>query len=100
MNRNNPLDLCIEYIHQIWCMEDLKEGGMFAVYGMEQHRIELHDMLCSLLEIDREKSKEILSYLDKKLDMDFSTMPSESDLRNYGQKLLDILLNEKKNGTL
>lgn len=42
MNRDNPLDLCIEYIHQVWCMEDLKEGGMFAVYGIEQHRIELN----------------------------------------------------------
>lgn len=100
MDRNNPLDLCIEYIHQVWCMEDLKQGGMFAVYGMEQHRIELHDTLCNLLEINHEKSKEILSYLDEKIGMDFSEMPSESDIRNYGQKLLDILLSEKKNGNL
>lgn len=100
MNRNNLLDLCIEYIHQVWCMEDLKDSGVFGIYDMEQHRVELHDMLCELLEISREKSKEILSYLDDKIGMNFHKMPSEGDLRDYGQRLLNILLTEKREGRL
>lgn len=95
MNRENPLDLCMEYIHQIWCMEQLKDGGIFAIYGMEQHRIDLHDRLCNLLKIDHVKSKEILNYLDKKIGVDFSSEISNSDLRTYGQKLLDLLRTTK-----
>lgn len=99
-DRTNILNLCEEYIHQVWCMEDLKDGGMFAVYGLEQHRIKLHDKLCDMLEIDHEKSKDILSYLDEKIGLNFSKMPSESDLRNYAEKLLDLLLKEKEVGNI
>lgn len=99
-DRKIALKLCEEYIHQVWCMEDLKDGGMFAVYGIEQHRIKLHDELCDLLEIDHEKSKDILSYLDEKIGIDFSKMPSESDLRNYSEKLLELLLKEKEDGNI
>lgn len=99
-DRTNALKLCKEYIHQVWCMEDLKDGGVFAIYGIEQHRIKLHDELCDLLEIDHEKSKNILSYLDEKIGIDFSKMPSESDLRNYSEQLLDLLLKEKENGNI
>ena len=99
-NRLNALSLCEEYIHQVWCMEDLKEGGVPALYGLEQHRIKLHDELCDLLEIDHIKSKDIFSYLDEKIGLDFSNVPSESDLRNYSEKLLDLLLSEKEIGNL
>ena len=37
-NRKNPTQLCEEYIHQVWCMGNMKDGGMLAVYGLEQHR--------------------------------------------------------------
>lgn len=94
--RENALKLCEEYIHQIWCIESIKDGGMFAVYGLEQHRIKLHDELCGLIEIDHVRSKDILSYLDEKIGLDFSKMPTESDLRVYSEKLLNLLLQEKK----
>lgn len=28
MNRTEVLDLCEEYLHQLWCMEDMKDGGI------------------------------------------------------------------------
>ncbi len=99
-NRLNVLGLCEEYIHQVWCMEDLKDGGAPALYGLEQHRIKLHDEICNLLEIDHEKSKEILSYLDEKIGLNFSKMPSESDLRNYSEKLFDLLVDQKEKGLI
>lgn len=98
--RLDTLKLCEEYIHQIWCIESMKDGGMFAVYGLEQHRIKLHDKLCDMLEIDHEKSKDILSYLDEKIGLNFSSMPSESDLKNYAEMLLDLLLKEKEFGSI
>ena len=98
--RSDTLKLCEEYIHQIWCIESVKDGGMFAVYGLEQHRIKLHDEICDMLEIDHEKSKDILSYLDEKIGLDFSRIPSETDLRNYAEKLLDLLLEEKELGSI
>lgn len=98
--RTDTLKLCEEYIHQIWCIESMEDGRMFAVYGLEQHRIKLHDELCHMLKIDHEKSKDILSYLDEKIGLDFSSMPSESDLRNYAEKLLDLLLKEKELGSI
>lgn len=99
-DRTDVLRLCEEYIHQIWCIEGMKDGGMFALYGLEQHRINLHDKLCDMLEIDHIKSKEILSYLDEKIGIDFSKMPSNSDLKNYSKKLLDLILQEKKLGNI
>jgi hypothetical protein len=87
----------MEYIHQVWCIEQLKDAGLLGVYGMERHRIELHEQLCKLLAIDHVKSKEILSYLDEKIGVDFFDTPSDSELRNYGQKLLDLLLTQELN---
>lgn len=98
--RENELKLCEEYIHQIWCIESVKDGGMFAVYGLEQHRIKIHDELCDMLGIDHVKSKDILSYLDEKIGLDFSKIPSESDLRDYSEKLLNLLLKEKEVGNI
>ena len=98
--RLDALKLCEEYIHQIWCIESMKDGGMFAVYGLEQHRIKLHDELCDMLEIDHEKSKDILSYLDEKIGLNFSSMLPKSDLKNYAETLLDLLLKEKKFGNI
>lgn len=99
-NRMNILKLCEEYIHQIWCIESVKDGGVFAAYGLEQHRTNLHDKLCDMLEIDHVRSEDILSYLDEKIGIDFSKTPSESDLRNYAEKLLDLLLKEKEVGNI
>lgn len=99
-NRTDILKLCEEYIHQIWCIENMKEDGIFAVYGLEQHRIELHDELCDLLDIDHEKSKDILSYLDEKIGISFSKIPSKSDLKNYSENLLELLLKEKEVGNI
>lgn len=100
INRLDAAALCEEYIHQIWCIESLKDGGVFAVYGLEQHRIKLHDELCSLLGIDHDKSEDILLFLDEKIGLDFSKTPSKSDLRNYAEMLLDLLLKEKENGQI
>lgn len=94
------LDLCEEYLHQVWCMEDMKDGGIFALYGLEQHRIVLHESLCDLLKIDHEKSKDILSYLDEKINFDFSKRYSEEDLKYYAEKLLKLLLEEKEKGNI
>lgn len=100
VNRINALTLCEEYIHQVWCMESMKGSGVFGLYGLEQHRIKLHDSLCDLLEIDHIKSKDILSYLDEKVGVDFNKIPSDSDLRNYAEKLLNVLNEEKSKGNL
>lgn len=90
-NRVDVLMVCEEYIHNVWCMEDMKEGGAVALYGLEQHRIELHEKLCDMLGLDHIKSKTILSYLDESIGLDLSKMPSDSDLRNYAEKLYELL---------
>lgn len=100
MNKIKVLDVCEAYIHQVWCMEQLREDGIFAVYSLEQHRIKIHNELCELLEIDHEKTQTITSYLDEKIGLNFSEMPGKSDLRNYAEKLLNILLEEKRKGNL
>lgn len=100
MDRTREIDLCEEYLHQVWCMENMKEGGIFALYGLEQHRITLHESLCDLLEIDHTKSKDILSYLDREIDFNFSKMPSKSELRDYADRLLNRLITEKEKGNI
>ena len=55
-------DLCKEYIWQIKMMMDLSDGGPFGLYGLEQHRIRLHESICDAFEIDHDKSKSVLSY--------------------------------------
>ena len=81
-------------------MENMKDGGVFALYGLEKHRIDLHDYLCDLLKIDHVKSKDILSYLDEKIGFDFFKTPSESDLKYYADKLLNLLIEEKEKGNI
>lgn len=49
MDRTNALNLCEEYLHQVWCIESMKDGGAVALYGLEQHRITLHNYLCDVL---------------------------------------------------
>lgn len=100
MDRVKALNLCEEYLHQIWCMESMKNDGFFALYGLEQHRIVVHNSLCDLLGIDHEKSKTILSYLDEKIGFNFSKMPGKSDLKYYAEKLLSLLLEEKEKGNI
>lgn len=81
MSGTNPMDLCKEYIHQVWCIKGMKNVGMCAVYGFEQHRNDLHDILCDMLEIDCIKSKDILSNMDEKIDLDLSKMSFDSHFR-------------------
>lgn len=97
-SRADALMVCEEYIHNVWCMEDMKDGGAVALYGLEQHRIELHETLCDLLGLDHIKSKTILSYLDETIGLDLSKLPydrSDSDLRNYAEKLYELLISKK-----
>lgn len=100
MDRTNALNVCEEYLHQVWCMKNMKDGGVFALYGLEKHRVDLHDYLCALLKIDHVKSKKILSYLDEKIGFDFSKTPSENDLKYYADKLLNLLIGEKEKGNI
>lgn len=85
------LNICEQYIWQICCMADMADGGAPALYGLEQHRIELHERLCDLFGIDHVKSKEVLSYLDDKIGVDLSCLPSDDYLEIYAQKLCDYL---------
>ena len=82
MDKINALNLCEEYLYQVWCMENIE------------------DSLCNLLKIDHAKSKDILSYLDEKIGFDFSKTPSESDLKYYADKLLNLLIEEKEKGNI
>ena len=85
------LALCEEYIWQLCCMVNMADGGAPALYGLEQHRIELHNRLCDLFGIDHIKSKECLSYLDDKIGVDLSTLPSDDYLEIYGRHLCNYL---------
>lgn len=98
--RRSALDLCEEYLHQVWCMEQMRGEGGFALYGLDQHRMNIHERLCELLSIDYDKSKDILLFLDEKLGIDFSRMEPDSNLKGYAEKLLYLLEKEKENGTI
>ena len=100
MDRVKALELCEEYLHQIWYIESMKDDGFFVLYGLEQHRIVIHNSLCALLGIDNAKSKSILSYLDEKIGFDFSKIPGKSDLKYYSEKLLNLPLEEKEKGNI
>lgn len=96
MEKRTLNDLCEEYIHQVWCIEDMKELGAAGLYALEMHRIDLHDAICDSLGIDHVKSKEILSYLDEKIGIDFSVVPTDSMLRDYAEKLINLLEKNKE----
>ena len=85
------LSICEQYIWQICCMVTMADGGAPALYGLEQHRIELHDRLCDLFKIDHNKSKEVLSYLDDKIGLDLSILPDDDSLSVYAQNLCEYL---------
>jgi len=89
-----PKELIREYIHTISIMEEMVDGGVFALYGMEQYRIELHDMICETFNIDRTKSKELLNYLDEKLNFSFNDL-NDDILEEYTEKLYNYLLLHK-----
>lgn len=93
-NNREPKELIREYIHTISIMEELADGGIFALYGMEQHRIELHDMICETFNIDKTKSKELLNYLDEKLNFSFNDL-NDDILEEYTEKLYNYLLLHK-----
>ena len=88
-------DLCKEYIWQIKMMIDLSDGGPFGLYGLEQHRIRLHENICNAFEIDHDKSKSVLSYLDEVLNFDFTQDLEEEKLNEYANILCDYLENHK-----
>lgn len=88
-------DLCKEYIWQIKMMMDLSDGGPFGLYGLEQHRIRLHESICDAFKIDHDKSKSVLSYLDEVLNFDFTQNLTDNMLDNYAQTLCNYLEQHK-----
>ena len=94
MIERSPKELIKEYIHLAATMVQLSEGGIFALYGLEQHRIELHEKICEVFDIDKTKSKDILNYLEEKLNFSFYDLNSDT-LDEYTEKLYDYLLLHK-----
>lgn len=94
--REELIKKCKMYVHQVWCMMDLAEGGVGAVYGLEQYRLRLHDEICELLNIDRIKSKTVLSYLDESIGLDLENRPDDEDIEKYGVKLADLLISKQE----
>ena len=94
IKQREPKELIKEYIHTISVMNELADGGIFALYGIEQHRIDLHCMICEAFGIDRIKSKELLNYLDEKLNFSFNDL-NDDILDEYTEKLYNYLLLHK-----
>lgn len=88
----DKLKVCKEYIWQLCSIESLNADGFFVVYELEQNRIEIHNKLCDLFRIDREKSKDILSHLEK-INIDTTTFPSDEDLGKYANRLVEYIEN-------
>lgn len=88
----DKLKICKSYIWQLCSIASMQIDGFFAVYGLEQARIELHNRLCDIFNIDREKSKDILSHLEK-LKIDVSQYPNDEDLEIYANRLVDYIEN-------
>ena len=91
MVERSPKELIREYIHLVGTMIQLSEGGIFALYGLEQHRMELHDKICEVFGIDKVKSKGILNYLEEKLNFSFYDL-NDDILDEYTEKLYSYLL--------
>ena len=89
-----------EYVQLVWNMFDMRDSGIFGIYGLEQHRIRLHDSICQALAIDRVKSKDILSSLDTTIGLDLSISPSDQDLQMYAERLYSVLRIEKGKGNI
>ena len=94
MIERSPKELIREYIHLAATMVQLSEGGIFALYGLEQHRIELHNKICEVFDIDKIKSKDILNYLEEKLNFSFYDL-NDDILDEYTEKLYNYLLLHK-----
>ena len=80
---------CAEYIAWVWDMNSLCEMGMPGLYGLDSRREEMHEKICELLGIDNghERTKDVLSRLDKYIGLDFTTELSESKSRSLGIEL-------------
>ena len=94
MEKRDTKGLIREYIHQIYVMTQLMDGGILSLYGIEQHRMNLHDAICEAFNIDRIKSKDLLNYLEEKLNFSFDDFNDEI-LDDYTEKLYNYLLEHK-----
>ena len=94
MEKREPKELIREYIYSVYTMIELSEGGIFALYGIEQHRMDLHDMICETFDIDKIKSKELLNYLEEKMNFSFYEF-NDDILDDYTEKLYNYLLLHK-----
>ena len=94
MIERSPKELIKEYIHLAATMVQLNEGGIFALYGLEQHRLELHDKICEVFDIDKVKSKDLLNYMEEKLNFSFYDLNNDT-LDEYTEKLYNYLLLHK-----
>ena len=94
MIERSSKELIKEYIHLAATMVQLSDGGFFALYGLEQHRIELHNEICEAFNIDRIKSKDLLNYLEEKMNFSFYDLNDEI-LDEYTEKLYNYLLLHK-----
>lgn len=81
-------------------METMRESGIFGLYTLEKHRLELHNAICEKMKIDKVKSKEILPYLDEKIGLDFNKELSNSDIKIYAKKLIKLLNIEREKENL
>ena len=94
MEKRNAKELIREYIHQIYVITQFMDGGIFSLYGIEQHRMNLHNAICEAFNIDRIKSKDLLNYLEEKLNFSFYDFNDEI-LDDYTEKLYNYLLEHK-----
>lgn len=94
MIERKPKELIREYIHVVATMVQLSEGGIFALYGLEQHRINLHNKICEVFGIDKIKSKDLLNYMEEKLNFSFYNL-TDDILNEYTEKLYNYLLLHK-----
>lgn len=90
MEKRSDKELIKEYIYQIYVMTQLMDGGFLGLYGTEQHRMDLHDAICETFNIDRTKSKDLLYFLEEKLNFSFYDFNDEI-LDDYTEKLYNYL---------
>lgn len=90
---DEKIKLAQKYIHAVYCIEQMREGGFFAIYGLEQQRIDVHEKLCDLLNVDRIKSKEICLNLDKYIGFDIAELENNFEYysEKYAKKLITLL---------
>lgn len=91
MDESMLVDLAARYIHSVLAIESVRDGGFFAVYGMEQHRRDAHEALCEALGVDQEATKEICLFMDKSIGLPLHEMLEDDELEKYGKLLIDKL---------